>query len=103
MNIAIDYDNTYSADPTLWNAFIGNAFLRGHKVYCVTGRNPESNTEVLYSIGTLIGPQNCFFTSSQGKIAYMAKKGIDIHVWIDDNPDAIVRGIEIENNGVIYE
>ena len=34
--IAIDFDDTFSADPELWTAFILNAQQRGHKIICVS-------------------------------------------------------------------
>jgi hypothetical protein len=40
----------------------------------------------------------------QSKKNYMSAKGIYINVWIDDNPDAITRGFDIElNDGEIYD
>jgi hypothetical protein len=66
-------------------------------------RLPSQGLEVVKSIGAVIGPENVFFTSMQAKKAYMYSKGIDINVWIDDMPDAILRGVEIVNDGKIYD
>ena len=33
MNISIDYDDTYTKDPLMWNWFAQQALDRGHKVY----------------------------------------------------------------------
>lgn len=90
MNISIDYDNTYTDDPVLWNSFIQQAVRRGHSVYCVTARSPLESKEVYDSIGLVLGgPSKCFFTSNAPKREFMDSKGINIHVWIDDMPDAI--------------
>lgn len=103
MNIALDFDDTYTRDPVFWDMFIMNAIQRNHKVYCVTARSNPKDEEVLGSIGKAVGRDNCFFTAMQGKRAYMYANKINIDVWIDDMPDMIVRGIEVEHNdGRIY-
>lgn len=103
MNIAIDFDDTYTRDPQLWDNFISLALQSGHNVYCVTARANPNDEEVLGSIGQMVGRNNCYFTAMQGKRAYMNANKIIIHVWIDDMPDMIVRGIEVEqNDGLIY-
>ena len=106
MNISIDFDDTYTRDPEMWNIVIAQMQISGHKVYCVTARQPNEydTLEVYSSIGRIVGSDNCYFTSMQSKKNYMFSKGIYINVWIDDNPDAIVHGIDIElNDGEIYD
>ena len=90
MNIALDFDNTYTKDPILWNIFIQDAIVRGHFVYCVTKRSFENSMDVYTSIGPRIGESRCHFTSMQSKKKYMDDRGIKIDVWIDDMPDKIV-------------
>lgn len=89
MNISIDFDNTYTEDPILWNSFIEQAVSRGHEVYCVTARSPAESQDVYGSIGAVVGRPRCFFTSNSPKREFMDSRGINIHVWIDDMPDAI--------------
>lgn len=101
MNIAIDFDDTYTRDPGFWNLVIAHAITRNHTVYCVTARAHAQDEEVLGSIGKLIGVSNCFFTAMQGKRAYMLANKIKIDVWVDDMPDMIVNGIEHVNDGQI--
>ena len=101
MNIAIDFDDTYTRDPQMWDAFIGLALKNGHNVYCVTARANTQDQQVLGSIGQMVGRQNCYFTAMQGKRAYMWANKIRIDVWIDDMPDMIVNGIEHVNDGQI--
>jgi len=36
MKLSIDYDDTYTKDPILWDLFAQNAITRGHTVYCVS-------------------------------------------------------------------
>ena len=49
MKIALDYDNTYTLDPEVWDEFIVLMHMRGHEVRIVTARderydrNPQLN------------------------------------------------------------
>lgn len=92
MNISIDFDDTYTRDPLMWNKFILDARAHGHTVYCVTARGesfPEEVEEVLATIGRLVGQDNCIFTDGKQKRQVCLNKNINIHVWIDDMPEAI--------------
>ena len=92
INISVDFDDTYTRDPEMWNTFIVLAQMSGHKVYCVTARGelyPEEVTEVLESIGVLVGTENCIFTDGKQKREFCLSRNININVWIDDMPEAI--------------
>ena len=76
MNIALDFDNTFTQDPELWIAFINTARQRGHEVTIVTSRHPSTpvpiqGIEIIY----------CSFTAK--------RKHHEAHVWIDDDPKHI--------------
>lgn len=95
MNISIDFDDTYTRDPQLWNNFIHLAQASGHNVYCVTARGdsfPDEVTEVLDTIGKLISKHNCVFTDGKQKRQFCLNNNLVIHVWIDDMPEAIPGG-----------
>ena len=98
MNLSIDFDDTYTRDPILWDQFIDLAQSRGHTVYCVTAREPSkiNKQEVYDSIGLVIGKDNCYFTSQMAKAKYMSEKGINIDVWIDDLPS------NVDNNKKLF-
>lgn len=103
MNVSLDFDDTYTRDPEFWNAFIVSIRKRGHNVYLVTARTPEQGQIIHDTVGKIIGAENCFFTSMQGKKKYMWAQKIRIDVWIDDMPEMIVSGIDdTVNNGKIY-
>jgi len=91
MNISLDFDDTYTRDPEMWNHFIELAQQSGHTVYCVTAREPNKiNQEEVYdSVGQLVGKDNCYFTDSRAKAKYMSRQGIQIDVWIDDLPSNV--------------
>lgn len=88
MNIALDFDDTYTRDPELWDSFVRNAQDRGHEVWCVTMRD-GSRQEVIDTIGALVGKDHCIFTAQQAKAPFMWELGIRIDVWIDDSPQYV--------------
>jgi uncharacterized HAD superfamily protein len=94
LNIAIDFDGTITADPILWRGFIENARYADHKVFIVTARRgTEENFEDIKEwlmIHDIQAP--VYFTSLGSKIAYMKDRGIKVDIWIDDDPEALVRG-----------
>jgi hypothetical protein len=98
MNISLDFDDTYTRDPKMWDNFINLARLFGHNVYCVTFRFPEQSEQVYDTIGKVIGNDSCYFTSYNAKRPFMQSKGIMIDVWIDDMPILIDAGV---NEGVV--
>jgi len=88
MNISIDYDETYTRYPLMWNDFIKLARSRGHNVYCVTARDGTYDTEVQMDLEGSV--DEIYFTSGKQKEKFMLDLGIYIHVWIDDNAYSIV-------------
>lgn len=90
MNLAVDYDDTYTRDPEFWDQVIKLAQDRGHEVWCVTMRD-GSRQEVLGTIGELIGKDHCIFTAQQAKAPVMWDLGIRIDVWIDDSPEYVIK------------
>ena len=91
MNISIDFDETYTRDPEMWDLFVELAKHRGHTVYCITARPPTpiNQWEVYDSIGKLIGKDNCLFTDCMAKAKFAAERGVHIDVWIDDLPSNV--------------
>lgn len=93
MNIGLDFDDTYTADPVLWDAFISNAQARGHTVYCTTYRFEDEGEEVKDSIGKFLKPNELVFTGRKAKREFCERLEIYIDVWIDDCPEYILRGM----------
>lgn len=108
MNLSIDFDDTYTRDPEMWDLFIELAKHRGHTVYCVTAREPSkiNRDEVYDSIGQRIGKDKCLFTSARAKAQYAYEKGVRIDVWIDDLPSNVDHNkklfADIKNTGFPY-
>ena len=87
MLIALDYDGTYTADPELWDQFISNARMRGHKVYCVTMRYADKESkEVEENLGNKV--DKIVYTNRKAKkVAFRMKCGCNPDIWIDDTPE----------------
>lgn len=82
--IALDYDDTYTADPVLFGSFIKAAQAAGHLVVMVTARNKDSHP-------ISDGPEGVeiFYTAGKMKAKYMQEAGIMPSIWIDDMPELI--------------
>jgi hypothetical protein len=81
MKIALDYDETYTRDPALFDCFIAMAVKNGHDLRIVTSRFPS---EEVPSIGPLI-----YYTSRKPKGQYLANEQWLPDIWIDDAPQRI--------------
>lgn len=86
MNIAIDYDETYTCDPQAWDDVIDIFRNRGHSVYIVTMRklDPCESVKVMHDLDGKV--DGIFFTGRKAKKDFMYNLGIHISVWCDDNP-----------------
>ncbi len=89
MIIAIDYDNTYAADPETFDQVIKVFQAAGHTVICVTGRTAGVAAEPVYaSIGKLIP---VILAGKDWKREAAEKRGYSVDVWIDDTPEMIAK------------
>ena len=105
MNFALDYDGTYTSDPALWLSWATQAIKHGHGVYLVTMRYPNElfggpDAVHLGLVDLLVmkqpkvnprmlGQQVIIPTSRKAKGPVVKALGVEIHVWIDDNPNAV--------------
>jgi len=95
INIGLDYDGTFTADPNLWLRFILDAQAAGHEVHVVTMRYPSETANADPEAKNYFDPRlralgcRVHATSRGAKKPYMLQHGINIHVWIDDNPKAV--------------
>lgn len=77
--IALDFDGTYTAAPELWDKFI-ELFKTKFNLICVTMRYDNDDERITHlSIPV-------YYTARKAKAPHMAALGIDIKIWIDDNP-----------------
>lgn len=95
VHVGLDFDKTLDRLPRAFSAFINIAREDGHKVFLVTARRDTDEhratiAEWLEANG--IEVTLTLFTSLGSKIAYMKSRGIRIDIWIDDDPETLVRG-----------
>ena len=88
--IALDYDDTFTADPVFWRAFIELAQAGGHKVIIATLRennygNPKEINDAL-GVGHLVP---IVFCNHRYKDEMCRKAGYTVDIWIDDMPEAV--------------
>lgn len=98
--IAVDFDETISDNPIAWLSVMKTLELAGYHVIVVTWRKPDSwpeDLQFLVDKGYAI-----YYTSLHAKNEYMKKLGIDVHIWIDDNPFAILNDAENISQGCVY-
>lgn len=85
MILAIDYDNTYTRDPPLWNTFIKLARKRGHIVFCVTARHEDDGEDVIEDLHNRV--DWIFFTDGDYKQEWLREyRNIIVDIWIDNAP-----------------
>lgn len=88
VKIALDYDDTYTKAPELWDRFITDANDLGHEVKVVTARNSiadkipdEFDCDIIY----------CDGIAKRFYCTWFANKteGWVPEIWIDDKPSSI--------------
>ena len=88
MNIALDFDDTYTRDPEFWDEFIQSALTKGHDIRIVTFRKSRMTDPMLDKIGIPV-----IYTEFTQKRVFTNKLGWIVDVWIDDSPEFIVNPV----------
>lgn len=80
-NIAIDIDGTFDTDPALWRYIIEVLMKKGNNVFIVSGsfQSPEK----LDRLGII---HAFIIQNGMSKKQYMESIGINIDIWIDNEP-----------------
>jgi hypothetical protein len=86
--IAIDFDETISDNEPLWLQVMLALEKGGYHVVVCTWRTPTTYPEDLKFL--VDKGFKVYYTSGQAKELYMARQGIKVAIWIDDNPFAIL-------------
>jgi hypothetical protein len=86
--IAIDYDDTYTADPVLWAAVVA-VLASSHEVICVTARRctAENRNELRRNLPPQI--ETIILAYDMPKRMAATRAGFAVDIWIDDRPHAI--------------
>jgi hypothetical protein len=92
--IAIDYDDTLTADAQLWLKFIESATSLGHRCICITARrDTDDNRESIETWMTMHGVHlPVYFTGLSSKVEYAKRLGLKVDIWIDDDPKRCALG-----------
>lgn len=91
MNIMMDYDRTYTSDIALWRDVLDLMLFYGHNVYLVTSRFPTSPIPLARDFEDRNIP--IIYCSFKAKRPHCESLGIDISIWIDDDPEWITKDI----------
>lgn len=81
VNIAIDYDDTYTRNPEMWELVIDTMRDHGCKVFCVTKRWESESEDISINAPVIY--------ATRSKMEAVARSGVSIDIWIDDKPHTI--------------
>lgn len=92
LTFALDFDDTFTACPDLWRAFVRQAEAAGHRVFLVTARRDTDENRAIISeaLGDCVLPK--VFAALGSKLDAVEKRGIKVDIWIDDDPERLVHG-----------
>jgi hypothetical protein len=76
MKIALDYDDTYTRDPKLWEDFGASVRLAGHEITIVTKRGPSNQGPIAYKTAIPV-----IYTDRKAKQALIASMGLHFDIW----------------------
>lgn len=99
MKIALDYDNTYTADRHLWNNFIQTCRIVGHDVFIVTARYADRDkNDELRALEKKVPVIYCQGVAKRWWCLHFGPGKVDI--WIDDKPDNIIENSTYSFDGL---
>ncbi|MDK1386349.1 hypothetical protein QN224_13115 [Sinorhizobium sp. 8-89] len=85
MRIALDYDDTFTRDPTFWQSFVKLARDLGHEVRIVTARDRTHD-----NIDDRTGDIAVIYCNGVAKRFFCHHfEHWDPDIWIDDKPEAV--------------
>lgn len=94
--LAIDYDGTWTADPSLFAILARKAQAGGWRVIVATNRRPSDQ------VGDVSGLEVVYASGKPKRQAVFEQLGVAVDVWVDDMPvlvdfgqaglDALARG-----------
>ena len=94
LTFGMDWDDTFTAEPELFSEFIRNAEKRGHRVVFITGRRRDYESEMDVRITQIAYGlnQTVIWAEMGSKLFAVEQRGINVDVWIDDDPRKLVHG-----------
>lgn len=106
LNFALDFDETYSRDPTFWKDFVALTSSYGHTVDIVTMRHEEVDKLACEDELYRNGIKNIVYVGGKDgggapKMDTVAERGLKYDIWIDDNPKALTNGSDFVGQKII--
>lgn len=87
--IALDFDETYNTVPDMYDEIINVFQSWGYKVILATYRHKTIDYDPLF--GRLEAQRvSVYCTDGKAKKKYMEDLGINVNIWIDDNPRSVL-------------
>ena len=94
MLIAIDFDDTLTADPVMFRTLIAVLKSFGHHAVCVTARRDTDENRLniegyfaKYGIDLYV-----HYSALGSKLEHMERIGVKVDIWIDDDPEKCALG-----------
>lgn len=84
----LDFDETYTADPVLFDGFIQLLKSRGHSVIVATMRYEHEGQEIIDALGDKV--EKIIFTGRKAKVKFVEEAGYYPSIYIDDSPHFLV-------------
>lgn len=97
MKIALDFDGTFTADPSFWLDFISKAEKEGHEVRIVTMRC-EIKDGINWAHMGWAPPCAVMWCDGEPKRDFCKAAGWVPDIWIDDDPYSLVNGSKWRHN-----
>jgi hypothetical protein len=89
--VALDFDKTYDADPLMWDKVIETMNWFGdHTVILATYRHPVYDFHPYFEHLERMGVK-VYCTDGKAKKPFLSQLGINVDIWIDDNPLSITQ------------
>lgn len=90
LNIAVDFDRTYSADPATWLHIMRYLHSQGHNPFIVTARNQDLDGNDYLDAIAQTG-FDIYWCDGVAKRWCLANHyDVKVDIWIDDKPENIL-------------
>ena len=101
MNIALDYDSTYTLDTLFWDGFIEKSLAEGHDIRVVTARhNVYDRTAPIAELESFVPVVYCCGAAKRWWVEHYCDGWIP-HIWIDDRPESVFKNSELDPEGLL--
>ncbi|PNX48613.1 MAG: hypothetical protein BV456_09605 [Thermoplasmata archaeon M8B2D] len=87
--VALDYDDTYTLSPNMWNEILKIFNDYNYHIYIITYRQSTAFEDMVKDIPFIF---DTIFTNGNAKQKYCKDCDINIDIWIDDSPETIIFG-----------